>query len=151
MTGMTTSTDPAPYAVGYNPADTPVTIDAAGRTVGGLDWGPVDTRLTRVSTLVEAGALYVYPLEALDSRKSDSPLAEAAADAIAAARAANDADRARAAAAAAALTEARSSEDTAGDLEQADDDTAPAPADEPTAGEPADPPTAARRRTSRSS
>lgn len=31
------------YVLAYNPTDSPVVIDTAGRVLGGREWGPVDT------------------------------------------------------------------------------------------------------------
>jgi hypothetical protein len=45
------------YKLAYNPTDSPVVIDTAGRVIGGREWGAVDTTDEVAKTAAEQGQL----------------------------------------------------------------------------------------------
>jgi hypothetical protein len=52
------------YALAYNPTDGPVVIDAAGRTLGGREWGPANTTDDFVKQAVDARRLVLAAIPA---------------------------------------------------------------------------------------
>jgi hypothetical protein len=67
------------YATAFNPSDTPVTVDGAGRQVGGREWAPVSTLEPLVDQALAAGRLVKVTRP---KGKADlNPAAEAAFDA----------------------------------------------------------------------
>lgn len=47
-------------ATAFNSTDSPIEIDAEGRTIGGGEWGTVDTTSDLVKTAAETGGLEIY-------------------------------------------------------------------------------------------
>ena len=48
----------------FNPNDTPVVVDADGHTVGGHEWGTVETTEVVVSDALDAGRLVLVDVDA---------------------------------------------------------------------------------------
>lgn len=68
------------YRLGFNPTSGPVVIDAEGRTLGGGEWGPVDSTANAVRAAVDAGALVLQDAPAEDAQTA--PAASTAAAAV---------------------------------------------------------------------
>ena len=45
------------FQVAYNPTDSPVVVDAEGRTIGGREWGPADDAVDEVTQALGADQL----------------------------------------------------------------------------------------------
>lgn len=63
------------YRLAYNPTDAPMLIDAAGRTLGGGEWGPVSSTADEVKAALEADTL-VY-VDLADDAEASVPAAAA--------------------------------------------------------------------------
>lgn len=64
------------YATAHNASDSPVVIDAEGRTIEGGGFGTVDTTADEVKDLAEDGVLHIFP--ELQAGPGQSEEAEAA-------------------------------------------------------------------------
>jgi hypothetical protein len=49
------------YATAYNTTDRPIVVDAEGRSIGGGEFGTVDTTADEAKMAAEAGDLFIYP------------------------------------------------------------------------------------------
>lgn len=65
------------YRLAYNPTDSPVLVDAAGRTLGGREWGPVKTTADEVKVAHDAGRLVYVELDAKHRNRVDEAASRA--------------------------------------------------------------------------
>lgn len=55
------------YKTAFNPGDSPVVVDGEGRTIGGGEWGTVQTTEDSASAALDSGALVIVEVDDAES------------------------------------------------------------------------------------